>query len=726
MRRNAIVLLLIALTGFALLGPAATAHAQFAAGKDKFLGNIHTKGQTPLNFDKYWNQLTPGNAGKWASCEQQRDKLEYWLWLDRAYSHAKQNGFAFKLHTLVWGHSSGEPEWMSKVPQDEQMDEVIEWFEAVAERYKDIDMIDVVNEPLHAPPSYKDALGGDGETGWDWVIWSFEEARRCFPNSILILNEYNVLNYNNECDNFLKIVRLLQERGLIDAVGLQGHSLESVSIDTIRRNLEEVAATGLDVYISEYEAQGNNDIQEALFKEQLSYFWEHPAVKGITLWGYLEGDMWRGSAYLLAADGVTERPALKWMHEYFDDPLTDAQYRLDADSDGHGTINLTPSGGVYDEFTNVMVTAVPDNGYQFSHWTGDKSGTQNPTTMAMTSNRLLTAHFVEKGYVPQYDLTINVSGSGQVTQTPQGTSFDEGTVVTLTALPEADHRFVGWSGSSQGNAATISVTMNANKTVTATFTPIGGGSCDGETAISMPFSHKGAGTYCWVASGSVDNINSYNMDYLEINGQDFTDKWASQIPAAADGRIHIRYDASVSWAGFDLNGTDSQNPPETPQYALSTHIIGQGNITPASGTYAAGTSVTLTATAAQGYQFSGWSGDASGTSQTITVTMDANKSVVATFTKETEVTPPATTYTLTVNVQGKGRVTPAGGGTYEAGTVVTLRATANSGYDFDRWSGDASGRTRFKQITMDGNKEVTATFIEEDEENTGGCGGWWQ
>ncbi|MBN2037392.1 MAG: endo-1,4-beta-xylanase [Chitinispirillaceae bacterium] len=385
--------LLLAILVFAL---AFSTHVngQLAKGKSKFLGNTHTKGQTPINFDMYWNQVTPGNAGKWASCEQARDDFNYWLWCDRAYDHARQVGFVFKEHTLVWGHSSGEPSWMSSVPRDEQMDEVLEWYEAFAERYPDVEMIDVVNEPLHAPPSYKDALGGDGTTGWDWVIWCYEKARDYFPDAILILNDYNILNYTSDCQRFLVIVRLLQARGLIDAIGCQGHSLENIAFSTIQQNMDSLAATGLDIYISEYEARGNDSTQLALFRQHFPYFWEHASVKGITLWGYLEGDMWRPEAHLLKADGVTERPALQWLKQYFNYSTDNTRYRFATDVEGQGSISLSPAGGVYDPFTTVTATAVAGNGYRFSHWTGDKGGSENPATMAMTSNRLLRAHFV--------------------------------------------------------------------------------------------------------------------------------------------------------------------------------------------------------------------------------------------------------------------------------------------------------------------------------------------
>ena len=74
-------------------------------------------------------------------------------------------------------------------------------------------------------------------------------------------------------------------------------------------------------------------------------------------------------------------------------------------------------------------------------------------------------------------------------------------------------------------------------------------------------------------------------------------------------------------------------PGAAETYTLTTSISssGSGSVSPSSGTYDAGTSVTLTATPASGYQFDYWSGDTSGTSASVTITMDSNKSVVAHF-----------------------------------------------------------------------------------------------
>ena len=56
-------------------------------------------------------------------------------------------------------------------------------------------------------------------------------------------------------------------------------------------------------------------------------------------------------------------------------------------------------------------------------------------------------------------------------------------------------------------------------------------------------------------------------------------------------------------------------------------------------------------------------------------------------------------------------------GTYDSGTVVELSATADEGYVFDGWSGNASGTDNPLQITMDADKNITALFIEEATAN---------
>jgi endo-1,4-beta-xylanase len=270
--------------------------AQLAAGKPKFLGNI-IGNHVPASYNVYWNQITPGNSGKWGSVEGTRDVMN-WAALDLAYNHTLASTYSFKHHTLVWGNQA--PGWIAALPAAEQLAEIEEWFAAVAARYPGIDQIDVVNEPLHVVPSYAAALGGGGATGWDWVIRSFELARQYFPNAELLLNEYGVLGSKRATADYLKIINLLKARGLIDGIGEQAHGLEYAQSATIRANLDSLAATGLPVYITELDLESADDAtQLGMYQRVFPLLYEHPGVRGVTLWGYLAGEHWKPDAYLL-------------------------------------------------------------------------------------------------------------------------------------------------------------------------------------------------------------------------------------------------------------------------------------------------------------------------------------------------------------------------------------------------------------------------------------------
>ena len=272
----------------------------------KFIGNIHYGGQEPLDFSLYWNQVTPENAGKWASCEQNRDDWSYWGWLDAAYDYANSRNFTFKEHCLVWG--SQQPSWICGLSQSEQLAEVEEWIQILGQRYPGIDLLDVVNEPLHSTPCYKDAIGGDGSNGWDWVVWSVEKAGQ-YVGGTKILNDYGLLNSSTNSSQIVQVANICSAQ----AIGAEAHGLERVSAGAISSNLNILDDAGLPLYVSEYDVDEPRDSQQlAVYQEQFPVFWEYSAIDGITLWGYIQGQIWQRNAYLLRIGG-TRRPVLDWL-----------------------------------------------------------------------------------------------------------------------------------------------------------------------------------------------------------------------------------------------------------------------------------------------------------------------------------------------------------------------------------------------------------------------------
>jgi uncharacterized repeat protein (TIGR02543 family) len=142
-------------------------------------------------------------------------------------------------------------------------------------------------------------------------------------------------------------------------------------------------------------------------------------------------------------------------------------------------------------------------------------------------------------------------------------------------------------------------------------------------------------------------------------------------------------------------------------YTLTTAMTGGGSLSryPDKTSYDAGEQVTVTATAASGYMFAGWSGASTSTSATVTITMDGNKTLTANFQQQT--------YTLTLNKNqaAGGSVSRAPDKeSYTYGETVTITATAASGYTFTGWSGASTSTSASVIITMDGNKTLTANF----------------
>jgi arabinoxylan arabinofuranohydrolase len=273
-----------------------------------FVGNITTNGAVRSDFIQYWDQITPENEGKWGSVEPNRDQYN-WSGLDAAYNYAMQHNIPFKQHTFIWGNQA--PGWIHNLSASEQAAEIEEWIRDFCARYPNTAMIDVVNEaiPSHAPATF-----AQNAFGSNWIIRSFQLARQYCPNSILILNDYNVLSWDT--DAFINLARPVVQAGVVDALGEQAHGLEGWSLADIRSRLDRVAALGLPIYITEYDVARTNDQEQLqIMQTQFPMFYNHPSVAGITLWGYVVGSTWVNGSGLIQSNG-TRRPAMTWLMNY--------------------------------------------------------------------------------------------------------------------------------------------------------------------------------------------------------------------------------------------------------------------------------------------------------------------------------------------------------------------------------------------------------------------------
>lgn len=178
----------------------------------------------------------------------------------------------------------------------------------------------------------------------------------------------------------------------------------------------------------------------------------------------------------------------------------------------------------------------------------------------------------------------------------------------------------------------------------------------------------------------------------------------------------------TGWSG-SLSGTDNPSTVvassdlnvvanfQLREYPLSLSVEGEGSIqervVSTKTDYPSGTVVELTAKAAEHWIFDHWEGDLTGKENPVQITISAAKTVKAVFVKKM--------YDLTVTVEGEGAVQEKvleTKGTYQEGMTVELAATPATGWSFDHWEGDLSGKENPLQITVSSGIIVTAVFTK--------------
>ena len=108
-----------------------------------------------------------------------------------------------------------------------------------------------------------------------------------------------------------------------------------------------------------------------------------------------------------------------------------------------GTTGTTTTESGIECGTSRTITAIPDPCYTFDNWTGPSTPIGTTTvTLTMVRDSVLTANFTPN--TTPYTLTLSATGSGTVVASPAKATYSCGDVVTLTATPLPDHRFVGW------------------------------------------------------------------------------------------------------------------------------------------------------------------------------------------------------------------------------------------------------------------------------------------
>jgi cysteine-rich repeat protein len=401
--------------------------------------------------------------------------------------------------------------------------------------------------------------------------------------------------------------------------------------------------------------------------------------------------------------------------------------------DGGGSIGSTPSGiscggdcsELFQAGTVVNLTASPDAQSTFNGWSGGGCLGIAPCTITMNQVRTLSADFAAN----RLTVTRDGTGLGQVTGTGimcgGGNNdcteiYNINTMVTLTATPDAQSSFAGWTGACTGLTSPCTVAMNQAKSVTATFNLQ-------LFAMTTAIAGNGNGTVVSVPSGIACNSPTPGSGICSANF--LANTVVTLVPAPAVDSTF------TGWSGISCLGTGNcvvtmtAAKSVTATYTLRLFTLtvvstGGGSVSSApagisncSSTcmhdFNAGTMVTLTATPNSQRAFAGWSGGGCSGTGTCMVTVDAAQSVTATFV--------VNRLTIVRSGDGSGTVTASGiscGGDctedYNSGTGVTVTASASTSSRFTGWTlsnGATCPGTGTCMATMNGPVTLTANFV---------------
>ncbi len=389
-------------------------------------------------------------------------------------------------------------------------------------------------------------------------------------------------------------------------------------------------------------------------------------------------------------------PYLRWQLEEY--------YELTVNIDGEGTVEVDPDQEEYEGGTEVSLTAVPDDGWEFVEWTGDYESEEEEITMTMDQHKEIPARFVE-GEIEYYGLTVNIEGEGEVEIDPDLEEYEEGTEVDLTALPVDGWTFVEWTGDRESTEEEITMIMNEDKEVTAWFEELEEfnltGNIEGEGIIEVDGDEVEDGRSEYYHEGTVVELSSISAEGWYFVG------WTGDHESGSS-EIELTMDE-------DKDVTAHFEEIEDDRYVLTVEVQGEGITEPEPGDhlYDEGEEVTVEAIPDDGSLFQGWTGDYQGTEEEITMIMDEDKTVRAHFLKLHELTVEEPDGSGEILVEGEPIETWPYTGEFEEGDDVVLEAVPEEDWVFSRWELNGESEEYLEMtVNMDRDKVISAYFLE--------------
>lgn len=253
-------------------------------------------------FEENFNSGVFENALKWHSMERRQGEINYAV-IDNILEWSEKHSIPVRGHCIFWGIEGRVQDWLKELDDDALRQAVENHGRRLAKRYKGrIPEYDLNNEMIHG--NYYEKRLGTGITA-DMARWVKESD----PDTVLYLNDYDVLTGNRLQDYVAHIRGFLDQKVPIGGIGVQGHLHgDDFDPEQLKNALDTLAQFGLPIRITEFNFPGqrskyrknrrlkltpDEEAKKAeAIKEYFRICFAHPAVEGILFWGFWEGANW--------------------------------------------------------------------------------------------------------------------------------------------------------------------------------------------------------------------------------------------------------------------------------------------------------------------------------------------------------------------------------------------------------------------------------------------------
>ena len=526
------------------------------------------------------------------------------------------------------------------------------------------------------------------------TLWSFYGV----PSNIPVYIPCGSLqSYQDEWAAYSNLTNFIEESGVTFNAVSNNETMGTVHIDSYpgcTNSLATVSANANDGYAFDHWSDGSTDNPHTF-----------SVISGMTITAYFgpaanvavnsynttmgtaigSGTYAVGGTATISANANTGYHFTQWQDGNTDNPRT-----IDVTGDtsftaffeiNHYTVNVVSDntelgsvagGGTFDHGTSITISAeVIAENHHFAQW--QDGNTDNPRTITVTSDTTYTAYFA----LDEYTLTVVPNSTERGTATGGGT-FTVGSSVTISAEANYGYHFTQWQDGITDNPRTVTVTVDT--TYTAYFEP-------NQYTVTVVSDNTEMGSA--TGGGTFDYGTTITISAEAVADYHFT-QWNdgnTQNPRTVTVTADITHTAYFAINEYTLTVVANNTTYGT--------VAGGG-------TYAVGTTVTISAEANYGYHFTQWQDGNTDNPRTVTVTGNA------TYTANFE----ANNYVVTVLSDNPMMGTVTGGGTYAYGSTISISAQPAEGCWFAYWQDGNNDNPRY--ITVTGNAEYVAHFYSPE------------